>query len=286
MTWRIAAASVIGTSHTKTGLPCQDSVHVRLIETLHGPILISAVSDGAGSAAHSEIGSRAAVTAASCLAENYFGSGGTLSSIERGTALSWLAQVQSVISNLATEAGIPVREFACTLMVAMVGAASSAFLQVGDGAMVVREPGDEGWSYVFWPQHGEYVNSTNFVTSSDASTVMEFAVTHRNIESFSCFSDGIESLVPHYATKAVHDPFFNAMIAPVRDSSANGMDEKLSEGLVAYLSSDRVISPPLHQLDALFPKFCKVMSAIEAGACLAPRRPSQVPSFARSNNGR
>jgi hypothetical protein len=28
------------------------------------------------------------------------------------------------------------------------------------------------------------------------------------------------------------------------------------------------------------------MSAIEAGARLGPRRPSQVPSFARSNNGR
>ena len=28
------------------------------------------------------------------------------------------------------------------------------------------------------------------------------------------------------------------------------------------------------------------MSVIEAGACLTPRRPSQVPSLARSNNGR
>jgi hypothetical protein len=155
-------------------------------------------------------------------------------------AISWLAQVQSVISNLAIEAGTPVREFACTLMVAIVGADSSAFLQVGDGAMVVREQGDDGWSYVFWPQHGEYVNSTNFVTASDAPTVMEFALTHRSIESLSCFSDGIESLLLHYATKTVHDSFFNAMIAPVRESTADGVDKTLSDGLSRYLSSDRV----------------------------------------------
>lgn len=240
MTWRIAAASVIGTSHAKTGLPCQDSARVRLVNTPQGPVLVSAVSDGAGSAAHSEMGSRAAVTTATYLIENYLEAGGTVSAIDHETALSWLAQIQSVISNLAIEAGTSVREFACTLMVAVVAFDVSVFLQVGDGAMVVREEGDDGWSYVFWPQHGEYINSTNFVTSLDASEVMEFARPARRIESFSCFSDGIESLVLHYATKTVHDSFFNAMIEPVRASSADGVDEALSESLVQYLSADRV----------------------------------------------
>jgi hypothetical protein len=240
MTWRIAAASVIGTSHTKTGLPCQDSVGVRLVNTPFGAVLVSAVSDGAGSGVHSEIGSRAAVTTATYLVENFLESGGTISSIQRETALSWLAQIQSVISSLAVEAGTPTREFACTLLVAILGTESSAFFQVGDGAMVVLEEGDDGWSYIFWPQHGEYINSTNFVTSSDATKVMEFACVARKIESFCSFSDGIESLVLHYATKTVHDPFFNAMIAPVRQATIEGLDEGLSESLTKYLSSDRV----------------------------------------------
>lgn len=240
MSWRVAAASAIGTSHTKTGLPCQDSVHVRLIDTVQGPILISAVSDGAGSAAHSEIGSRAAVTTVTYLAENYLSAGGTLLSIGRDLALSWLAQVQSVISNLAIGAGTSTREFACTLMVGIIGADSSVFLQVGDGAMVVREPGDEGWSYVFWPQHGEYINTTNFLTASNAASVMEFAVTNRIIESFSCFSDGIENVVLNNTTRAIHDTFFDAMITRVQDSSAVGVDEVLSQSLIRYLSSDQV----------------------------------------------
>jgi hypothetical protein len=240
MKWRIAAASVKGTSHTKTGQPCQDSVRVSLLTATEGPVLVAAVSDGAGSAGHSQVGSHAAVVAASRLIEDYLGAGGLISSIGRETALSWLAQVQSTISSLANEAGTSVREFACTLLVAIIGHETSAFLQIGDGAMVVREEGDDGWSYVFWPQHGEYINSTNFITSSDAADLMEFACPGRKIESFSSFSDGIENLVLHYATKTVHDPFFNAMIEPVRQAMTEGVDDGLSESLARYLSSDRV----------------------------------------------
>jgi hypothetical protein len=242
MTWRIVATSAIGTSHTKTGQPCQDSVRVRLVNTLAGPILISAVSDGAGSAAHSEIGSRAAVTTATFLAENFLEAGGNVGSIERDTALSWLAQIQTVISTLAGETDAPAREFACTLLVAIIAPDSAAFFQVGDGAMVVREQGDDGWSYIFWPQHGEYINTTNFITTTNASEVMEFAAVSRRIESFSSFSDGIESLVLHYATKTVHDPFFNRMIAPVCEVPTEGLDDGLSVSLSNYLASEPVCS--------------------------------------------
>ena len=240
MMWRIAAASVIGTSHTKSGQPCQDSALVRLVDTSDGTVLVSAVSDGAGSAAHSEIGSRAAVTTTTHLIENFLRAGGTIGSIQRETAVSWVAQVQSVITSLAAEIAVSARELACTLLVAIIGPECAVFFQVGDGAMVVLEKGDECWSYIFWPQHGEYINSTNFVTSTDATKIMEFASVTRQIESFSSFSDGIENLVLHYATKTVHDSFFNAMIAPVQQALTEGFDEGLSESLIRYLNSDRI----------------------------------------------
>jgi hypothetical protein len=240
MSWRIASASVVGTSHVKTGKPCQDSARVRLVEAPDGPVLVSAVSDGAGSAAHSDIGSRAAVTTAIYLIENFFLAGGTIASIERQTALSWLAQIQTVITSFASEGSVPTKEFSCTLLVAIIGPESSAFFQVGDGAMVFLEAGDDAWTYVFWPQHGEYINTTNFVTSSQAADVMDFTSASRQIESFSSFSDGIENLVLHYATRTVHDPFFNAMISPVKQGQLEGLDEGLSESLRQYLSSERV----------------------------------------------
>lgn len=240
MPWRIAAASVVGTSHLKTGQPCQDSSRAMLVDAGVNSALICAVSDGAGSAAHSEIGSRVAAATATLLIENYLKTGQEINAIQRETALSWLAQIQSTLSNLASEANAPSREFACTLLVAVIGTDRAAFFQVGDGAMVVSEGGDDGWAYVFWPQHGEYINTTNFITSTNAADVMEFTSVQRRIESIAAFSDGIESLVLHYATKTVHDRFFNLMIEPVMQAVPEGLDVRLSESLARYLGSDKI----------------------------------------------
>jgi hypothetical protein len=59
--WRVVGTSVRGASHEKDGLPCQDAQASRLID----PDWVAlAVADGAGSAAHSELGARAAVARA------------------------------------------------------------------------------------------------------------------------------------------------------------------------------------------------------------------------------
>ncbi|WP_441252057.1 PP2C family serine/threonine-protein phosphatase [Tardiphaga sp. 71_E8_N1_1] len=240
MTWRIAVASVIGTSHLKGGLPCQDSSRATLVDAGAGSTLICAISDGAGSAAHSELGSQAAVSTATLLIENYLQTGQAISAIQRETALSWLAQIQTTISNLAVQSGLSPRDFACTLLVAIIGTEHAAFFQIGDGAMVVSEVGDDGWAYVFWPQHGEYINTTNFVTSTDASKVIEFTSVTRKVESLAVFSDGIESLVLHYASRTVHDRFFNTIVEPVKQVATEGVDGRLSESLARYLNSEKI----------------------------------------------
>ncbi len=240
MQWRIANASAIGTSHLKNGQPCQDSCRASLINAGGFSTLICAVSDGAGSATHSDMGSRVAVETSTLLIENYLLLDNPITTIDRGIALSWLTEVQTTISKLSSEMEVPLREFACTLLVGIIGPEWSAFFQVGDGAMVASEGGDDGWAYIFWPQHGEYINSTNFVTSSNADEVLDFTTVARNIESFAAFSDGIENLVLHYETKTVHEPFFNLVMGPVGESSCDGIDNELSESLKKYLSSDRI----------------------------------------------
>ena len=59
--WRVAAASVVGTSHVKSGQPCQDAHEWRVLPS---GFLIAAVADGAGSAALAEIGATLAARAA------------------------------------------------------------------------------------------------------------------------------------------------------------------------------------------------------------------------------
>lgn len=237
--WRVALASSIGTSHIATGSPCQDSATHQFVRTAGGTILIGVVCDGAGSAAHSDIGSWLAAQTFSEHVSLFLEQGGALQSIDRTIAEQWLLETAEALEIAAREAGHQVRDYACTLLVAVVGENSAVFIQVGDGAIVVSEGQDDGWSWVFWPQHGEFANTTNFIVSPDAVGLMDFAVSANRIEEFAIFSDGIENLVLHQASKTVHAAFFDSMFPPVRCASA-GVDLRLSERLEQYLSSPRI----------------------------------------------
>jgi serine/threonine protein phosphatase PrpC len=58
MQWKYASSSVTGTSHIHTETPCQDAHVCEFISGSKFDCLVLAVADGAGSATHSDIGSR------------------------------------------------------------------------------------------------------------------------------------------------------------------------------------------------------------------------------------
>ena len=52
--WRVAHTTVIGTSHEKTGLPCQDAGCCRIVSDPEDrQVLLAVACDGAGSASRS-----------------------------------------------------------------------------------------------------------------------------------------------------------------------------------------------------------------------------------------
>src|SRR5207247_3692520 len=59
--WRAIGKSVVGTSHLKGQLPCQDYSHYLRCQVGGECVLVVGVSDGAGSAALSHLGSQEAV---------------------------------------------------------------------------------------------------------------------------------------------------------------------------------------------------------------------------------
>jgi hypothetical protein len=235
--WRVATACDIGTSHSGSGTPCQDSAAHGIIRTKEGRVLVAVVCDGAGSAAHSEIGSWLASTTFVELVEVHFESGGRLVDIGRDEVVGWIGNTAERLTARAHEDGNSPKDYSCTLIAAIVGNDAAVFAQIGDGAIVVSHGEADGWSWVFWPQHGEYANQTVFVLSANAADAMEFSLAPRRIDEFAIFSDGIERMVLHGATKAVNDSFFDQMFVPVRASTARGLDQKLSEKLRAYLGS-------------------------------------------------
>lgn len=74
--WRVAAASAIGTSHVASGAKCQDANGVGVFDVAGEHILILVVSDGAGSAKHSDIGAQWAVSTVQHEVETYFDQSG------------------------------------------------------------------------------------------------------------------------------------------------------------------------------------------------------------------
>ena len=55
----------------------------------------------------------------------------------------------------------------------------SAFLEIGDGAIVILDDGV--LRPVFWPQSGEYLNTTYFVTDSDFDNDVAIDVLHKGV---------------------------------------------------------------------------------------------------------
>jgi Protein phosphatase 2C len=235
--WRIVGASVVGSSHISGGIPCQDfSLHT-LIEAEVGQVLVAVVSDGAGTAKEASAGSYTACNTFIALVQAFIAEGGRVSSIDRTRVEHWIKTIADTLERTAQQSGHHVREYACTLLAAVVADDASVFLQIGDGAIVTSHGEEDGWSWVFWPQHGEFANTTNFVVSEDALEVLEVDHAPRRIDEIALFTDGIENLVLHRGTKTVHVPFFNALLKPIRGSANIGYDESLSEKLGAYLGS-------------------------------------------------
>jgi hypothetical protein len=236
----MVATSVIGSSHAKTDSPCQDA-HAFAIIDGQEDVLVLIASDGAGSASRSQVGAHLACQELLKHIHAFIDGGRTIAELSRSAVLEWLENIADAIELTAQIEELPTRDFACTLVAAFLSPTHAAYLQIGDGAMVVRSGLDE-WSYIFWPQHGEYINTTVFLTDSAARTNCNFEMAPGEVAEVAVFTDGLEALLLHYATQTVHAPFFDATFPAVRAIPEPGHSESLSEKLAQYLASDVVCS--------------------------------------------
>lgn len=149
------------------------------------------------------------------------------------------AQARDAVIAEASKRGSEPRSFASTLLVFMLTGNSGAAMQIGDGVMVVST-GDNEWGWIFWPQRGEYANTTYFLTDDDAIKRLEVESLPSGIINVALMSDGLESLALHYASKTVHEPFFNGMFRPLVESDGAAEVAALSDSLQQFLSSDHV----------------------------------------------
>src|SRR5262245_61916002 len=138
--WRFASATVIGTSHVKSGTPCQDHHRCRVFRNgADEPIIAIAVSDGAGSATRGEDG--AAITCASLIEQAgiFLARNRGLASMTEQDAHEWLDAVRKAIADRASDAEHDVRDYACTMLFALIGVEEAVYFQIGDGVIVISD---------------------------------------------------------------------------------------------------------------------------------------------------
>ena len=233
--WRTISRSVQGESHSAEGTPCQDSSRVRTLEGKAAGTLVACVADGAGSVKHSGVGSLVACNAVIESVDAFLEADGSIAELEPHDAIAWCDLARRRIEEEASARDARTTEFATTLCVAILSPTGSCFFQIGDGAIVLRSAGTCG--VVFWPDSGEYANTTTFITSKEYRDKLQFYVTERTYADVALFTDGIERLALRFDSQTPHPPFFEPLF------QALGTSENwqiLGDNLEQFLKSESV----------------------------------------------
>src|SRR5262249_31382935 len=104
---------------------------------------------------------------------------------------------------------------------------------------VLADSEEHVYGHVFWPDRGEYANTTHFVTEDDAIEHLHFATISRRIMEAALLTDGLQSVALNYHQQTAHEPFFRGLFSPLR-TATEGCSRELSDSLAAFLASPRV----------------------------------------------
>ena len=237
--WSWVGASSTGTSHQRIGVGCDDAGACIELHSRHGPALIAAVSDGAGSAEHSSMGARIVVSSICRSALAFTAEGGRPNSLDRETVDMWLDEIRDRIENAARLRSSTRRSFAATLVACMIQQDCAVIIHVGDGACALRLRGERSWLVPSWPAQGEYASTTYFVTD-DPKPNLSLIHLVGEIEEIALFTDGLERLALDFAAKAAFAPFFESMFSTLR-TARSGRQRRLSDELRTFLDGPSVI---------------------------------------------
>ncbi|MEZ5307068.1 MAG: PP2C family serine/threonine-protein phosphatase [Pyrinomonadaceae bacterium] len=235
--WKVAAASVVGTSHLDSGTDCQDRFRWSVFNKDGRDILIAVISDGAGSTTDGERGADIACESFEsqvCSILDITAAG--VASLGMDFAVGWLGHYRKLVKALADEESKETREFSSTFVAAVADHENAVFFQLGDGGVIYNSANTEGFCFGIEPDDIEYVNMTNFLMDDDAFEHLKVVHVAESVEDLVLFSDGITNVAVDHATGSPYEPFLKPMTAPLKNGSSEGLDAKLE----AFLSSPSI----------------------------------------------
>ncbi|TAF14146.1 MAG: hypothetical protein EAZ76_10130 [Nostocales cyanobacterium] len=227
MQWQAVAKSVIGTKHIKSETPCQDYSKYKIVD--QGQVIVGAVSDGMGSAKHSEKGSRLAVeTTIKYLINQQNWKYKLDENAWKESFKNLLREVRNQLNKYAINHQLDINELDCTLITFVATRKFIAAMQVGDGLIVVRA-NDQDYELLFQPNKGEYQNVPTSVTSAAAISEMLYCVKYKGYDFICAATDGIENLALDKKTPKwkPFDNFFKMGLEPSIFSSQSLQDKEI-----------------------------------------------------------
>jgi chorismate mutase len=234
--WLSAASQ--GTSHVLHAIPCQDAVAVTSVVAPDGVAwLVAALADGAGSVPMAKEGAEAAVLTFTTQIVEHITAASPLDA--QRLLRSTFQATRDHLEALAAKADRPIHDYSATLLAVLTDGRTTACLQIGDGAIVIR---DDQFRAVFRPQHGEYSNITHFLTDPDAADRVMITASTTPWRAIFLFSDGLESLFLERHTLKVCSPYLARVALALDEEPEGGERLGLSEEVTSVLSSADIMS--------------------------------------------
>ena len=203
--WVLVGASVKGNGHIQNNMPCQDN---HKFESLSNGWGIAVVSDGAGSAAHSDLGSKVVVERGVFHFKNLIEKEGWMRSNTLPTDIEWLQKSYYTLKNIRNEVDlvaqknkVELKTLSATCLAVIYSPLGLLAVHVGDGRMGYKSVSGE-WRAMMTPHKGEEANQTIFLVSDFWSIpnyvmsgvlVPESIVVREPVKAFVLMSDGCEN---------------------------------------------------------------------------------------------
>jgi len=223
MIWKSTASSVTGRSHLDRGESGQDYSRAGSIRIADSEFFIGLAADGAGSTTDGGRGAEIACeTAWECIIGN-LRQDGNLPDISDEEIRRWITASRDATAAEAAGRGKRLKDYACTLLGVVTGRDHAIFFQIGDGAIVVND--GEDYQTIFWPEQGEYANTTFFV--SDEAYLERLRILHApsSPTEIALFTDGLQNLVLSFSQKKAHAGFFRPLFEALRRDPGNGFSD-------------------------------------------------------------
>ena len=201
----ICGISMQGTGHIAENIPCQDYHQVEILDAKRN-IGIAVVSDGAGSAKNSAIGSKTVCENAIKYLKIAIAKFHWLEKDKLPDASQWdkvvreaIHLMQIALFETAKSNECELKTLAAACIILFFTPEKSYFAHVGDGRAGIRT--SAGWEVILTPHKGEEANQTVFVTNEilkpadlmiSGVHVPETLVINKPISAFVLMSDGCE----------------------------------------------------------------------------------------------